>query len=271
MTTPSPPADDAVGESRRPAAEGAATGDVAEEPQHAPGQFGETAVGPAHRQTTDPSPLVALPISIPESANAPDNADLPGEPARAEQNGPEADDPTQVEEAGQDEAHDADEDEQQAVHDGLAVELDRDALRAWRRSRGMSQEQLAAAIRRAGDEIGIPNKCNKRLVQKWESGEHRTVRPDYLRTLLHVTRLKTANLIVVGADPRPPGGKALQCATVIHDLTRMGAHCTATSTALQVEWAALLVALGDLHRQWAQQAAAPTIPNAEPASDVHDA
>jgi len=31
--------------------------------------------------------------------------------------------------------------------------------------------------------LTAPNHCTKRLVQKWESGEHSACRPDYLRVL----------------------------------------------------------------------------------------
>lgn len=268
MTTPAPLADDTVVEARRPLAHGTPAAN-AEGPERDPDQAIETDVDPTYHHITDPALPATLPI--PGSADPSDSHDLPDESIRAEPNELEVNDPGAFEGADQDEAYDADEDDGGAEHDGPAVELDRKALRAWRRARGLSQEQLAAAIRRAGDELGVPNKCTKRLIQKWESGDHRTIRPDYLRTLVHVTRLKTSNLIVIGADPRPPARKALQCATAIDDLTRMGAHCTAASTAVQVEWAGLLIALGDVHRQWAQQAAATAVSNAEPAPDGRDA
>lgn len=62
-------------------------------------------------------------------------------------------------------------------------------LRAIRLGLRMSQGELAAAVRRAGDALGEPNQCNKRLVQKWESGEHTDVRPNYKRALSAATRV----------------------------------------------------------------------------------
>jgi hypothetical protein len=61
-------------------------------------------------------------------------------------------------------------------------------LRAIRLALRMSQGELAAAVRRVGDSLGEPNTCNKRLVQKWESGEHTDCRPNYKRALSAVTR-----------------------------------------------------------------------------------
>ena len=57
--------------------------------------------------------------------------------------------------------------------------LKRIRLRQYR-----SQSELASLIRRVGREIGEPNECSKRLVQKWESGGHGSCRPNYRRLLL---------------------------------------------------------------------------------------
>ena len=62
-------------------------------------------------------------------------------------------------------------------------------LRAVRLALQMSQNEFAAAIRHAGDALGEPNTANKRLVQKWESGEHADCRPNYRRALQSVTRM----------------------------------------------------------------------------------
>jgi hypothetical protein len=61
-------------------------------------------------------------------------------------------------------------------------------LRAVRLALYMSQSEFAAAIRNAGEALGEPNAANKRLIQKWESGEHTTLRPHYKRALQSVTR-----------------------------------------------------------------------------------
>lgn len=58
----------------------------------------------------------------------------------------------------------------------------------------LSQAQFAAAVRAAGNAIGSPNQCTKRLVQKWENGEHTGCRPDYLRVLQAVTGLSAHEL-----------------------------------------------------------------------------
>lgn len=61
-------------------------------------------------------------------------------------------------------------------------------IKAARTQLRMSQSEFAAAVRRAGMTLGEPNDCTKRLVQKWESGEHRDCRPNYQRALQLVTR-----------------------------------------------------------------------------------
>lgn len=68
------------------------------------------------------------------------------------------------------------------------------ALRRARQSLRLSQAQFAEAIRAAGNAIGAPNRCTKRLVQKWETGEHTSCRPDYLRVLQAVTGLSARQL-----------------------------------------------------------------------------
>jgi hypothetical protein len=68
------------------------------------------------------------------------------------------------------------------------------ALRCARQSMRLSQAQFAEAIRAAGDAMGARNRCAKRLVQKWEGGEHGACRPDYLRVLQAVTGLSAREL-----------------------------------------------------------------------------
>jgi hypothetical protein len=58
----------------------------------------------------------------------------------------------------------------------------------------LSQAQFAEAVRAAGNAMGVPNHCTKRLVQKWESGEHAACRPDYLRVLQAVTGFSAREL-----------------------------------------------------------------------------
>lgn len=61
-------------------------------------------------------------------------------------------------------------------------------LRSIRLSLHLSQNEFARAVRHAGEALGEPNGCTKRLVQKWESGEHTVCRPHYRRSLEQVTR-----------------------------------------------------------------------------------
>jgi transcriptional regulator with XRE-family HTH domain len=67
-------------------------------------------------------------------------------------------------------------------------------LRAVRTGLRLSQDGLAREIRLAGDRIGAPNTCSKRLVQRWESGEVSHPHPDHLRALEAVTGLPASNL-----------------------------------------------------------------------------
>ncbi|MBS2962940.1 hypothetical protein KGA66_07790 [Actinocrinis puniceicyclus] len=68
------------------------------------------------------------------------------------------------------------------------------ALRRVRIGLGMSQSEFAGALRKAGEAAGEPNKATKRLVQKWESGEHAWCRPQYGRALQAVTGLSHQQL-----------------------------------------------------------------------------
>lgn len=56
-----------------------------------------------------------------------------------------------------------------------------------RRELNLSQEELARAIQRAGDDLGEPNDCTKRQVARWETGETRSCRPVYRRALQRLT------------------------------------------------------------------------------------
>ncbi|ATL28593.1 helix-turn-helix domain-containing protein [Streptomyces formicae] len=62
-----------------------------------------------------------------------------------------------------------------------------DTLRAVRIGMRMSQEDLARALRRAGEETGEANEASKRLVQRWEAGVSRSPRGVYVRALERVT------------------------------------------------------------------------------------
>jgi DNA-binding transcriptional regulator YiaG len=68
-----------------------------------------------------------------------------------------------------------------------AERVPNETLRGVRRGLNLSQDEFAARLRAAGEELGEPNEATKRLVQRWESGESRTARPVYRRALERVT------------------------------------------------------------------------------------
>ena len=76
-------------------------------------------------------------------------------------------------------------------------------LRAIRLALHLSQSEFAAAIRHAGVALGEPNTANKRLIQKWESGEHTVCRPNYRRALQSVTRMPYDQLGFSGVAGAP--------------------------------------------------------------------
>lgn len=61
------------------------------------------------------------------------------------------------------------------------------ALRAVRIALHLSQSEFAALVRKTGDDLGEPNGCTARLVQKWESGTYATCRSNYRRALQEAT------------------------------------------------------------------------------------
>lgn len=69
-----------------------------------------------------------------------------------------------------------------------------DTLRAVRIGLRLSQDDMAKALRRAGDRAGDPNDASKRLVQRWESGAIRWPRSVYARALESVTGLPVESL-----------------------------------------------------------------------------
>jgi hypothetical protein len=68
------------------------------------------------------------------------------------------------------------------------------AFRAVRQGMRMSQDELARAVRHAGDRAGEPNDCTKRLIQRWEAGLTSTPRGTYVRALEAVTGQPAENL-----------------------------------------------------------------------------
>jgi transcriptional regulator with XRE-family HTH domain len=67
------------------------------------------------------------------------------------------------------------------------VQLDGRRLRKIRTERlKLSQGRFALELRQAGAALGVPNRCTKRLVQKWERGLHKMPSPNYQLALAHV-------------------------------------------------------------------------------------
>jgi transcriptional regulator with XRE-family HTH domain len=79
------------------------------------------------------------------------------------------------------------------------------ALRAARAALLMSQDDLARAVRAAGDRAGEPNGCSKRDVQRWEAGSVQMPRGDYARALEAVCGVPIENLGFQGAADRRYG------------------------------------------------------------------
>ena len=68
------------------------------------------------------------------------------------------------------------------------------ALRQARLALRLSQDEMAVAIRDAGQRLGTPNGCTKRLVQRWEAGQVALPRAVYIRALEYVTGKPVASL-----------------------------------------------------------------------------
>jgi transcriptional regulator with XRE-family HTH domain len=60
-------------------------------------------------------------------------------------------------------------------------------LRALRNELNLSQDEFARRLKEVGRQVGEPNDCTKRHVQRWESGSSRTCRPIYRRALEALT------------------------------------------------------------------------------------
>lgn len=60
-------------------------------------------------------------------------------------------------------------------------------IRAVRESMRLSQEEFAARVRQAGDQLGEPNNCTTRTVQRWEAGAISYPRRTYVRAVERAT------------------------------------------------------------------------------------
>lgn len=100
-------------------------------------------------------------------------------------------------------------------------------LRWWRSERRLDQRDLADLVQRFGESIGEPNACTRRLVQKWESGEHATVSSDYVGVLSRLTGIP-ANVLSPPCDgpwsniALMPSGSTLERIDIFLTLLREG-------------------------------------------------
>ena len=97
----------------------------------------------------------------------------------------------------------------------------------------LSQAQFAEAIRATGNAVGAPNQCTKRLVQKWENGEHTACRSEYLTVLQAVTGLSARELgFRLPADYARISGAAVDSSGQVDasgtgsSLSGIAPHCT---------------------------------------------
>lgn len=88
------------------------------------------------------------------------------------------------------------------------------ALQAVRSALLWSQDELARRVRAAGEQVGEPNDCSKRLVQRWESGEVTTPRGVYARALEVATGQPVQNLFPKGYSRREALGMAAASAAI---------------------------------------------------------
>lgn len=123
------------------------------------------------------------------------------------------------------------------------------ARRALRQSMNLSQHDFAVLIRKAGDEIGEPNSCNKDLVQRWESGAYSTCRPRYRHALEQATGTPYRRLGFHDAwsEPAPGNQPSIVEGPVAH--TDPGEHFRfAMATPIQVTGQSVAIAQSTVAR-----------------------
>jgi len=74
-----------------------------------------------------------------------------------------------------------------SARNSYIITLNSDRVREARLQLGLSQTEFADAINVVLERSGQEARCSKRLVQKWESGEHATPVPRYQKALAQVT------------------------------------------------------------------------------------
>ena len=84
---------------------------------------------------------------------------------------------------------------------------------------GLSGSEFALEVKTAAHSLGYTDlQCNKRLVQKWENGEHGMPRRPYLEALTLVTG-ETIETLCTPIPPADPGEAAQQVAKIIEEYT----------------------------------------------------
>jgi len=94
-------------------------------------------------------------------------------------------------------------------------------LREARQRLRLSQQGFADTVRAAGEELGVPNRCTKRLVQKWEGGQHAMPLRRYQDVLVRVTGLPLLALCtpIPPTDPARADYRLAKIITGLADLT----------------------------------------------------
>ena len=79
--------------------------------------------------------------------------------------------------------------------------LHAERIREERWKLGLSQQGFAEAMKAAGWTLGIPNGCSKRLVQKWERGEHKSLSSAYQAAFKQLTGV---DYVALSTPTSPP-------------------------------------------------------------------
>jgi transcriptional regulator with XRE-family HTH domain len=87
------------------------------------------------------------------------------------------------------------------VSESSARRTRNEKLKALRLSLNLSQAEFATAVRTAGNALGEPNTCTRKLVQRWESGTNTLCPQRYRRALQSVTCTPYAELGFADATP----------------------------------------------------------------------
>lgn len=100
------------------------------------------------------------------------------------------------------------------------ITLNSERLREARLQLGLSQSAFADEINAVLERSGQDARCTKRLVQKWESGEHSTPLPRYQKALAQVTSRPFKTLCQTGmmGASTPMAGELVEIAAELDHL-----------------------------------------------------